>query len=210
MLQPESSFVDLLPRYRSHKVVRAAKIATAVLEEGEEVVAGTGPTTITFEDTNLPARKVFCLNRPLPQPGWYYILYKDGYESFSPAEAFESGYMPYEAVSLNALDDALDRVNTAAKAVIDHVGSRGIGWAVKQMQDGAKVRRAGWNGKGMFLFLVPGSTFKVNRAPLLGIYPEGTEINYCPHIDMKTADDKVVPWLASQTDMLAFDWEIAG
>lgn len=58
------------------------------------------------------------------------------------------------------------------------------------------------------LFLVPGSTFQVNRPPLLGIYPEGTPINYCPHIDMKTADDKVVPWLASQTDVLAEDWRI--
>ena len=47
------------------------------------------------------------------------------------------------------------------------------------------------------------------RTPsLLGIYPEGTEIDYCPHIDMKTADGKVVPWLASQTDVLAEDWVI--
>lgn len=85
----------------------------------------------------------------------------------------------------------------------------GIGWAVKEMQGGAKVARAGWNGKGMFLFLVPGSTFTVNRAPLLGIYPEGTEVQYHAHVDMKTADDQVVPWLCSQTDLLAIDWEIA-
>ena len=85
----------------------------------------------------------------------------------------------------------------------------GIGWAVKQMWNGDKVRRAGWNGKGMFLFLVPGSTFLVNRPPLLGIYPEGTEINYHAHVDMKTATGTVVPWLCSQTDLLAVDWEIA-
>jgi len=83
-----------------------------------------------------------------------------------------------------------------------------FGKAIEALKQGNKVARTGWNGKNMFLFLVPGSTFKVNRAPLLGIYPEGTEINYCPHIDMKTADDKVVPWLASQTDVLAEDWEI--
>lgn len=80
--------------------------------------------------------------------------------------------------------------------------------ALELLKVGSKVQRVGWNGKGMFLFLVPGSTFKVNRPPLLGIYPEGTEINYCPHIDMKTADDKVVPWLASQTDVLADDWQV--
>ena len=70
----------------------------------------------------------------------------------------------------------------------------------------ARAARTGWNGKDMFIFLVPGSTFKVNRPPLLGIYPEGTEIKYHGHIDMKTADGMVVPWLASQTDILAADW----
>lgn len=78
--------------------------------------------------------------------------------------------------------------------------------ALRALKGGAKVAREGWNGKGMFLFLVNGSTFKVNRPPLLGIYPEGTEINYHAHVDMKTADDKIVPWLCSQTDMLAEDW----
>lgn len=78
--------------------------------------------------------------------------------------------------------------------------------ALEALKLGARVQRAGWNGKGMFLFLIPGSTFEVNRPPLLGIYPAGTVVNYCPHIDMKTADDKIVPWLASQTDILADDW----
>lgn len=83
-----------------------------------------------------------------------------------------------------------------------------FGSALQALKNGQKVAREGWNGRGMFLFLVPGSVFKVNRAPLLGIYPEGTEINYCPHVDMKTADGKVVPWLCSQTDMLAEDWVV--
>jgi hypothetical protein len=80
--------------------------------------------------------------------------------------------------------------------------------ALFHLQDGKKVARQGWNGKGAFVFLVPGSKFKVNRPPLLGIYAEGTEVEYLPHIDMKTADNKVVPWLASQTDILAYDWEV--
>lgn len=84
-----------------------------------------------------------------------------------------------------------------------------IGWAVKQMHNGSLVRRAGWNGKGMCLFLVPGSRFIVNRPPLLGIYPEGTEVEYHPHVDMETAQGYVVPWLCSQADLLATDWEIA-
>lgn len=81
-----------------------------------------------------------------------------------------------------------------------------FGWALAALKAGGRVARMGWNGKRMFLFLVPGSVFKVNRAPLLGIYPEGTDITYQPHIDMKTAQGTVVPWLASQSDVLADDW----
>ena len=81
--------------------------------------------------------------------------------------------------------------------------------ALLAIKDGKRVARAGWNGKGMFLFLVPGSTFKVSRAPLLGIYAEGTEVEYHAHIDMKTAQGYVVPWLASQADLLASDWQEA-
>lgn len=82
--------------------------------------------------------------------------------------------------------------------------------ALEHIKEGKKVAREGWNGKGMFLFLVPGSRFRVNRPPLLGIYPEGTEIDYHPHIDMKTAQGYVVPWLASQADMLSEDWVVVG
>ena len=80
--------------------------------------------------------------------------------------------------------------------------------ALTGIKIGNKARRAGWNGKGMFIFLVNGSTFKVSRAPLLGIYPEGTEIKYHAHIDMRTADGQIVPWVASQSDMLSDDWLI--
>jgi len=83
-----------------------------------------------------------------------------------------------------------------------------FGTAVALLKLGYKVARSGWNGKGMFLFLVKGSAFKVNRPPLLGIYEEGTEIKYQSHIDMKTADNTVVPWLASQSDVLAEDWVV--
>ncbi len=78
--------------------------------------------------------------------------------------------------------------------------------ALDAIKAGAKCCREGWNCKGMFVFLVSGSNFIVNRAPLLGIYPEGIEINYHAHIDMRTADGTIVPWLCSQTDMLAEDW----
>ncbi|MTJ81744.1 MAG: DUF2829 domain-containing protein [Telmatospirillum sp.] len=107
----------------------------------------------------------------------------DGYVSWSPKAPADNAYRPTSGMS--------------------------FGLAVEALKKGLRVSRAGWNGKGMFLFLVPGSRFKVNRAPLLGIYPEGTEISYHAHIDMKTADGQVVPWLASQTDVLADDWMVS-
>ena len=84
-----------------------------------------------------------------------------------------------------------------------------FGQALELLKKGQKVARMGWNGKGMFLFLVPGSTFKVNRPPLLGIYPEGTEISYRPHIDLKGVDDSVSTWNPTCNDVLAEDWVIA-
>lgn len=83
-----------------------------------------------------------------------------------------------------------------------------FGEALAAIKAGKRVARVGWNGKGMFLFLVPGSTFTVNREPLLSIMGEGTQVQYHAHIDMKTAQGYVVPWLASQADLLSEDWEI--
>lgn len=105
-----------------------------------------------------------------------------GYISWSPKDVFDYAYR-----EVNALPFSL---------------------ALEAVLDGRKVTRKGWNGKEMFIFLVNGSTFQVNRPPLLGIYPEGTEIKYRPHIDMRTADGSVVPWVASQSDLLSEDWAI--
>ncbi len=80
--------------------------------------------------------------------------------------------------------------------------------ALDVLKKGLRVARQGWNGRDMFIFLVPGSHFEVSRPPLLGIYPAGTPIDYHAHIDMKTAQGDVVPWVASQTDLLAEDWLI--
>ena len=69
--------------------------------------------------------------------------------------------------------------------------------ALARLKCDLKVCRTGWNGKGMFLFLIRTWT-----------YTDGRNDNYpnLPFIAMKTADNKVVPWLASQTDILADDW----
>ena len=80
--------------------------------------------------------------------------------------------------------------------------------ALELIKEGKLLARSGWNGKKMFIFKVGGSEFTVNRKPLNEVIPEGTVIKYHAHIDMHTADGQIVPWLASQTDIFAEDWEI--
>lgn len=74
-----------------------------------------------------------------------------------------------------------------------------FGIALSHLRAGQRVQRTGWNDKGMFLFHVPVWT-----------YTDGKQDNFpnLPFIAMKTADNKVVPWLASQTDILASDWQV--
>lgn len=84
-----------------------------------------------------------------------------------------------------------------------------FGQAIEALKGGLRVARAGWNGKGIWLRLVQPYTdrfFKTTELPLpADSIDPGTLL---PWIGMKTADNGFVPWLASQTDMLAEDWSI--
>ena len=77
-----------------------------------------------------------------------------------------------------------------------------------RLNQGMKLTRSGWNGKGMFIFLVQSSTFLVNRPPLIEIFPEGTVMNYNAHIDMKMVNGDIMVWTPSQDDLLANDWYV--
>lgn len=72
-----------------------------------------------------------------------------------------------------------------------------------------KMGRVGWNGKGMYIVLQrgypDGIPINKNTAEATGI-SEGTVCKFLPYIMMKTAGGEFVPWLASQTDILADDW----
>ena len=80
--------------------------------------------------------------------------------------------------------------------------------ALIMIKSGNQLTRSSWNGNGLFVFLVAGSQFKVNRAPLLGIFPEGTEVAYNPHIDIKTANGSISTWVPSIGDVMAEDWKL--
>lgn len=88
-----------------------------------------------------------------------------------------------------------------------------FGQAIEALKEGKKVTRKGWNGKGMWLWLKPGTMVKsewCHDPQLKAIADEnGGEIEALGTISMKTADNKILSgWLASQTDMLSEDWEI--
>ncbi len=85
--------------------------------------------------------------------------------------------------------------------------------ALAALKAGCRVRRVGWNGKGMWLALSPGGIVPAHNfwAPHNRVFAESRPDKHAevlPYITMKTADDKIVPWLASQTDLLANDWEV--
>lgn len=68
-----------------------------------------------------------------------------------------------------------------------------FGWALRRLKNGESVQRSGWNGKGMWIALqVPDAHSKMQR----------------PYIYLSDAQGLLVPWLASQTDVLADDWQL--
>lgn len=88
--------------------------------------------------------------------------------------------------------------------------------ALGYLKQGRRVARMGWNGKGMFLLLVKGECVTEQINDCYGDptryerdwdgYEKGSSIPVLDAIYMKTADGNLVPWLASQTDLLAEDW----
>ena len=139
------------------------------------------------------------------------------FEVDSKGKVFING-MLIEAVSeykMNAVGFGISEITLKFDA--DEAGIRttkkeedahmNFGQAIEALKQGKKVARAGWNGKGMFLYYVPAASY----SPSTHIAKEtfgGKDVPYGAYIAMKTAQGNVVPWLASQTDMLAEDWTI--
>lgn len=116
-----------------------------------------------------------------------------GYISWSPADVFEKSYR------------ATDGLN--------------FGLALEALKAGKRVARKGWNGKGMFLFLLPGGTVPKTAIhdpklrEIIEAETEGDTFEALPSIRMWTTNSSgrravLTGWLASQTDMLSDDWEI--
>lgn len=100
-------------------------------------------------------------------------------------------------------------MNDAKTTVVMRASGRAgmsFGAALAALREGRSVRREGWNGKGMFLFYVGENEW---RLPDTSVEP-GRILPLAAFIALRAADEKVVPWTPSQTDILAWDWREVG
>ena len=83
-----------MPKYKCHKEVWALKIKNIIMDGEGENRESDGSAIIIPEEKGYDPFKVSreYINKHKPKLGGYYVQYKDGYESFSPYEAFEDGY----------------------------------------------------------------------------------------------------------------------
>jgi hypothetical protein len=130
-----------------------------------------------------------------PAKEGYLVEYTDGGEANHPKHAGYISWSPKEQFE-NAYEDTSEAMT--------------FGHALVALKQGLKVARAGWNGKGMWIILVPGN-FGIR--PVAGTpYSKAgltADVDIDPHMDMFTAGGSMQPgWLASQADMLAEDWVI--
>ncbi len=124
-------------------------------------------------------------------------------------------FLSYTGHGMSVPADELERLRQAYEHGSDRgqnlpISGMSFGVAIESLKAGKRVARSGWNGKGMWLVLDPGSVVAevregsaYHKAGVTGSFT----IN--PHIDMRTATGEMQPgWLASQTDMLADDWKV--
>ena len=123
-----------------------------------------------------------------PDEDGYKVTYPDGYVSWCPKAQFEEAGRELEADGIP------------------------FGMAIEAMKKGRRVARKGWNGKGMYLWLLPKAEVKKEWCKdqrLIEVMGDGDIVQCLGSIRMRTATGEVLTgWLASQTDMLADDWYV--
>lgn len=121
-------------------------------------------------------------------------------------EPGEDGYLVEYPDSLSNHPDFRGYISWSPKAVFEaaynsYTEGCTFGQAVELLKSGYKLSRKGWNGKGMYLTYVSPDQWQVDKYE--------SHLNSLPWVGMKTADGSFVPWLASQSDILAEDWVLA-
>jgi len=84
-----------------------------------------------------------------------------------------------------------------------------FGQALEALKDGMRVSRSGWNGKGMFVYLVPANRYIATTAVARQHFGEDALVPYNAYFAIKNVDDTVSTWVPSVNDCLADDWGVA-
>ncbi len=185
---------DLLDEYRSHKIVKAAKVKGIEIHKDGSATIATDNEYVPVIKTKPEYKERFKGN---DDELGYYVRYKDGYESWSPTKAFEGGYSPVAEKSENQGPSKTSNLH--------------FGEALECLKAGLKVSRTGWNGKGMYAVMMPGypDGVPVNETTQRahGV-PDGTVLKYRPYFQLLTAQGDVAMWSPSDSDILAEDWMV--
>ena len=83
-----------------------------------------------------------------------------------------------------------------------------FGKALEAMKNGECVARHGWNGKGMFVYLVTGGNYPVQMDAVKHLADDSGTVKYNPYMAIKNVDDTISTWVPSVNDCLATDWYI--
>lgn len=105
-----------------------------------------------------------------------------GYISWSPKDVFERAYRASDAMT--------------------------FGYALEALKAGKKVARAGWNGAGQCVYLVPAAAYPVQTGAAKAIFGDPALGPYRSYLALKTAQGDVASWAPSCSDALAEDWRI--
>lgn len=81
-----------------------------------------------------------------------------------------------------------------------------FGEALVALEAGKRLQRAGWNGKGMFVYLVPANSYPAQTGAAKAHFGENAMVPYNPYFAIKNVDNTVSTWVPSVNDCLAKDW----
>ena len=105
-----------------------------------------------------------------------------GYISWSPKDVFERAYRLSSGLT--------------------------FGDALQALKAGKRVARAGWNGKGMFVYYVRAAAYLAQSAAAIEYFGKNAYVPYAPYLALKGVDERVSTWVPSINDVLAEDWVV--
>lgn len=131
-------------------------------------------------------------------------------EKIAYEQAVDQMWMPYGFWLHQKMHDEARQVEkNNIEDVLPKTEYMDFGQAVRVVKAGIRVCRAGWNGKGMYLILIKGEAVVECIKWRYGDPTPNSTLKVLDSIYMRTVQGDLVPWLASQTDVLAEDWQIA-